>query len=192
MLKIAKDKEEIPPELANSVFAKEPIDGFAIWENTAAWPRVKLIGAARVVPDVNIMFRIMNGKGFDPAKVALLESPPPLQLPESSTTDPGTVQVVTRTPNVVVVEADVKERAVLVLTDQYFPGWKAEVDGVSSEVFAVYSLFRGLVVEPGAHTIVFRYDPLSFRIGLFVSTLTLLSGAGFAINLLRRRQTDPV
>ena len=53
--------------------------------------------------------------------------------------------------------------------DNWFPGWKAKVDGRDVPIERVDYLFRGVRIGPGAHTVVFRYEPLSWRIGWIVS-----------------------
>jgi len=74
----------------------------------------------------------------------------------------------------------------LVLTEQHFPGWQVAVDGEPRELLRVDSIFRGVVLAPGEHEVVFRYRPLSLRIGV---ALTLASAAALAlcVFLVQRR-----
>jgi uncharacterized membrane protein YfhO len=77
---------------------------------------------------------------------------------------------------------------VLVLTDTWYPGWKAKVDGREVPVERVDYTLRGVPIGAGAHTVEFTYEPLSWRIGWIVSALAL---AGLAVVLavgLRRRR----
>ena len=69
----------------------------------------------------------------------------------------------------------------MVLTDAYFPGWKVEVNGEPSDVHRVDYLFRGVRIPPGAATVVFTYQPTSYRIGWIISLVALLGmlGTGF-------------
>jgi uncharacterized membrane protein YfhO len=66
----------------------------------------------------------------------------------------------------------------LVVSDNWFPGWKATVDGHDADVQRVDYVMRGVRVGPGAHTVDFRYAPASWRIGWIVSLITLLGLAG--------------
>lgn len=61
---------------------------------------------------------------------------------------------------------------VLVVSDQYYPGWKALVDGKEEEIFPRYEVFRGVGLSAGAHTVEFIYDPESFKIGAKISFAT--------------------
>ena len=61
-----------------------------------------------------------------------------------------------------------------VLSDVWYPGWKAWVDGEPAEIFRANYLFRAVPVEAGEHEIVFVYRPASFRLGLLTSLTSLI------------------
>jgi hypothetical protein len=69
----------------------------------------------------------------------------------------------------------------LVISEQYYPGWKAELDGKSTPVYAVDAIFRGVFLPAGQHTIVFKYKPHSFEAGVAISLL-MLGMIGFFIS----------
>ena len=47
----------------------------------------------------------------------------------------------------------------VVLSDQYFPGWKAFVNGKETPVYCVDGLLRGVMVPRGKNTVDFLYRP---------------------------------
>jgi uncharacterized membrane protein YfhO len=61
----------------------------------------------------------------------------------------------------------------VILTDTWFPGWSATVDGKRAKIERAYGVVRGVVVDPGNHTIEMRYRPLSVYIGAGLSLLAL-------------------
>lgn len=67
------------------------------------------------------------------------------------------------------------EGGVLVLSDQYYPGWRAEVDGEEVTIARADVAFRAVCVPPGEHTVTFTYRPLSFYAG------AAISAAGWAL-----------
>jgi hypothetical protein len=60
----------------------------------------------------------------------------------------------------------------LVVSEQYYPGWQAYVDGESTPIYAVNSTLRGVFLEAGDHMVEFKYRPLSFIIGEIMSAVT--------------------
>lgn len=77
-------------------------------------------------------------------------------------------------------------RSFIVLADQYFPGWKALVDGKPTRIFRTNGVVRGVVVSAGEHHVVFRYAP-SWLVGL-LGSVVLAIVAVMLIILLRRRE----
>jgi hypothetical protein len=73
--------------------------------------------------------------------------------------------------NQVVIEAQSQKPGILVLTDVFYPGWRAYVDGKPTEVFRVDGLVRGVLLEKGSHTVTFRYLPDTFVAGLIVAAI---------------------
>ncbi len=84
-----------------------------------------------------------------------------------------------------VFEADFSDRGWMVLSESYSPGWRAWVDGVPKNIFRADGLFMAVPVgTKGMHRVVFRYEPVAFRLGLFMSlsTLALFLGVWLARN----------
>jgi uncharacterized membrane protein YfhO len=81
-------------------------------------------------------------------------------------------------PERVVVRAVTDVRALLVLADTWFPGWRAKIDGRPAPVIRTDQLLRGVVLPAGTHTVEFTYVPWSWRIGWIVSLLTAVSLIG--------------
>jgi len=77
-------------------------------------------------------------------------------------------------PDRVLLQVKVRESgASLVLMDSLFPGWRASVDGESAPIYLANHAFRAVPLPEGDHTVEFRYEPATYRVGLFVSLLTL-------------------
>lgn len=74
----------------------------------------------------------------------------------------------------VTVEVNMAADGFLVLADVWFPGWKAFIDGRETNLFSAYHALRAVQVPAGRHTIVFSYDPLSFKVGKSVTIITIL------------------
>jgi uncharacterized membrane protein YfhO len=85
----------------------------------------------------------------------------------------GAVTVVEERSNQVLLRVEAPTAGFVVLTDTFYPGWQATVDGQPAQIWPANLAFRAVAVEAGAHEIIFSYRPRSFIIGLGVSTVTL-------------------
>jgi hypothetical protein len=90
-------------------------------------------------------------------------------------------------PERVVVQTSASDRRVLVLTDSYYPGWHALVDGVEQPILPVNLLFRGIVLPPGRHVVDVAYHPASWPIGLGLSAVGAVIFVIALVGLSRRR-----
>jgi uncharacterized membrane protein YfhO len=78
------------------------------------------------------------------------------------------------------------QNAFLVLSDTYFPGWKAYVDGKEERIYRANYAFRAIPIRAGAHKVEFTYKPLSFKLGAVITLLGILGCVGIAFVTKRR------
>ncbi|MEX1025440.1 MAG: YfhO family protein [Planctomycetota bacterium] len=93
------------------------------------------------------------------------------------------VRDVTWTNNTVSARVELDGDGLFVVSDLYFPGWVAEVDGAAREVVPVNFAFRGVPLEAGRHEVVLRYRPRSLVVGAWLAlagcVLALATALGF-------------
>jgi len=77
-------------------------------------------------------------------------------------------------PQEIFIEAKNSETVSLILSDTYFPGWTASVDGVDAEIEETASSFRKINLGPGKHRVAMKYKPRSFFLGSLISWLALI------------------
>ena len=99
----------------------------------------------------------------------------------------GYCQILSYTPNEVEIKAYADDLGKLVLADNYYPGWKAYLDGKPTEISREQYLFRAVFVPPGWHQVLFKYEPDSVKIGAIISLFTLAGLLSFAGVALWRR-----
>jgi uncharacterized membrane protein YfhO len=68
----------------------------------------------------------------------------------------------------------------VVLSDNFYPGWIATVDGQPARIWEAYTAIRGVEVEAGSHRIEMHYRPLTVRLGALMLLLSVMGLAGLA------------
>lgn len=160
-----------------------------VYANDRALPRVFIVDHQRMVPSDSAALAAVTALGFDGRGVAVTDTPIP-GIPQARTARPpsgDTARLAQYGAQRIVIDANLSHRGLLVLTDDFYPGWEATVDGHPTTVRRVDYLLRGVSLGPGRHTVEFRYRPTSWRIGWIVSLLALIAVLGVVASELRRR-----
>ena len=151
-----------------------------VYENPEALPRAFVVGEWEPAPGpAEARTRALFGR-FDPNTRAVVEAPPP--RPGGGG---GRAAIVEYRGNRVALDVETDGPALVVLTDTFYPGWRAWVDGAPADIYRVNGVVRGVFVDGGRHRIVMRFFPLSEAIGLAVGAVAL--AACVALGSPRRR-----
>jgi hypothetical protein len=159
-----------PLESTRPVIAQ---DDYWVLENEDALPRAFVPAAVRPAPAGADLLRLLSASEFNPREVAYAEDAPNLPGPAK-----GKVELLDETPGHLTLRADMETQGLVVLSDQWYEGWEATVDGRPVPVLRVNHALRGVVLPPGQSTLEFRYRPRGWAVGL------RLLGAGAAALLL--------
>ena len=100
---------------------------------------------------------------------------------------PGTARIAAETTDRVELEVEATRAALLVLSDQDAPGWRAEVDGALRPIVTANYLARGVRIAPGDHRVVFRYRTPGLREGWLALGAALAAIAGWWLARRRNR-----
>ena len=112
-------------------------------------------------------------KGVDPRNEVILSRPLALPLPAQPPVD-STVTITERSADRITLRTSSSENGVLFLSEVFYPGWKAKVDGQPAEILPADYMFRAIPLEKGSHDVEFVYDPDSLRLGANVSTIAAI------------------
>lgn len=165
-----------------------------IYENKKMLPRAFMVPQCRVInSDLKYKDTLQN-KSFNPEKVVLLDEEP-TGFPcngEGADEKQELVRINSYKSNTVDLRVNSKIRQFLFLSDSYYPGWKAYVDGEEREIYRANYLFRAVIIEPGKHSVRFVYDPLSFKLGLAISVTTILICGGYFLRRKNRKKLQDI
>jgi hypothetical protein len=156
--------------------------GIKIWYDPDAFPRAWTVHQTIVAPDLEKAYDTMNTGKFDLKTTALVQSKPALDTCDGQDKVTSIVEKVSSSS----VKVTMACKGLLVISDNYFPGWHAELDGSSVEILKVNTAIRGVIVPSGTHTVTMSYRPFSVYFGFFCT----LCGVGVAIVLQRRKEED--
>lgn len=146
-------------------------DNIYIYEFFDYYLRVFMVPQAQVETPEKIREHLLK-VDFDPKQTVFLEEK----------TDWGakgafasSVQFVSYEDQEVKIKTQSSNDGFLFLSDTYYPGWKAYVDGQEKKIYLANYAFRAVEVPKGDHEVIFRYEPKSFWWGFRISVGTAIS-----------------
>lgn len=175
----------------------KPYADYRIFENLRALPRVWLVNQARTEWEGD-QLKLIRGQlpGFDPRATALVDHETAakldsslLQLNPEPSDSTGRAFIISRAPTSLKIETETARASLLILSEMFYPGWKARIDGREVEIWRVNYNLRGVSLPAGKHLVEFSYRPKSILIGAVITLTTalcLLAGLMMENRRLRR------
>ena len=161
-------------ERPESHFLRRVHDQIDIYENLQALPRAFLVhGARHYLREDHLLTDLGYADRFQPRAEVFLSGPGPDQPPEPAR--PGeSLTVLDDKQQRIQYQVRLAAPGYLSTSDNSFPGWRAWVNGQEVPVLRANYTFRALALPAGSFSVVFRYAPFSFRIGLWAGVASLL------------------
>jgi len=166
-----------------------------IYRNEAALPRAFVAAEARCLDTAEVLKRI-RARTVDFRREVLLTdcldaTPDGDRSPRRDAASPGTARIEHYSADRVRISGESDRGGYLVLSDAWFPGWTARVDGRETRVERADHAFRAVKLGPGHHDVEFRYAPMSIRLGLALSALAAVVTGALAWPGSARRTPSP-
>jgi len=158
------------PEREGQTALFKGASGINVYSNPEARPRAWSVHEAI---KVNTLAEMQNRLQVQPLNI----HEQTILLNEAPTLEPCTgdeIKILSRSPNRIRIQANMRCTGMVILGDSYYPGWQATVDGQPAKIFEAYGFVRGIVTPTGTHEIDLRFKPMSVFIG----------GACFLLGLL--------
>ncbi|MDE0141946.1 MAG: hypothetical protein OXI80_02175 [Caldilineaceae bacterium] len=162
----------------------------AVYENPNPLPRAWLVPQAQVLPNEEDVLAALKQAAFEPLHTVVLAqnhdntsipAPADESLPLSMA-EP--VSVSAYSPNEILLAAHAERPGYLVLSEVWFPGWLATVNGEPAHVLRANYTFRALPIPDGDLEIRLWYAPKSWRRGLALLGVGFLLLAGLYLSRL--------
>ena len=131
---------------------------------------------------------LMRDPAFDPARTAVLtgDVPPSGAVPAGE----STARITRYEAERIDVEVEAAETGYLLLTDAFYPGWTATVDGAPAEVVRADVLFRAVHVLAGRSVVTFEYRPAWLPGALIGGAAAWVLAAVFVVFAMSRRNNN--
>jgi len=182
------EKEKVPVlEKGNyiKVFSEESEKGFAVLENPEVSKRAFLVSEFEIYQtkntknmvnnytqdSLNISSKILS-PGFDYKNKIIIEESKPISSFKPSV---GTADITTYRPNEVTINTRSDTPKFLFLSDNYYSGWKATIDGQQTDIIKANYTFRAVHLSEGTHIVRFYYDNDIYKISKYISLASLLA-----------------
>ncbi|MBI5123504.1 YfhO family protein [Candidatus Roizmanbacteria bacterium] len=139
-----------------------------VYENLNVLPRAFLVKDFKLITDNKLIVKTLFDQNFDIGKTIILNENSGIGLNNKLKIN-GKVEIISYTPNKVIVTVSSDAPALLFLSDTYSNSWKAKIDGINTKVYKADYAFRAVPVMKGKHTIIFEYDSNNFDKGIVYS-----------------------
>ncbi|MDO8657095.1 MAG: YfhO family protein, partial [Candidatus Levybacteria bacterium] len=154
----------IYPQKQFSLFYKDGL--YEFYQNNNVLPHAFLVGEYQVIKDKRKILETIFSDAFDVGKEIVLEENPKISKAKDVI---GDAKIINYKQNSIDISVDAKSNALLFLTDNYYGGWKATVDGRRVPILRANYTFRAVPVRKGKHAVKFFYEPWSFSLGIYLA-----------------------
>jgi hypothetical protein len=160
--------------------------GAAPLVNRTAMGNAWFVNDYKIVPDADAEIAALYG--FNPKEEAIIDKKFEDQLNDRAFNpdENASIKLESYAPNKLVYKTKAQSEQLAVFSEIYYPkGWKVTIDGKESKHFRANYILRSMIVPAGDHTIVFTFDPATYKTGTNISyassilLLLLLAGAAF-------------
>ena len=146
-----------------------------------------------VVRQKDQVLSFMRRDEFDPEKLVVLEAPHAWleAWPDMDTPLIGACRLLAYDNEHIVLETSANRRSYLVLSEIFYPGWQAIVNGKKTPVLRGNYLFRTVPIEKGRHKVELRFVSRPFKIGMLISVITFALALSVMVQKVRKLRSGP-
>lgn len=151
-----------------------------VYEDMKYLPRAFWVYDFEVVKNFSQIQEVLKKTDF--SKKIILEEDPSLLVPKEGlegTKDlfkKNKIEWLENEPGKVILSAESNQPGVVFISNNYYPGWKAYVNGEETKILKANYSFWGIIVPEGKNLLTFLYIPDSFKSGLFITLVALMLG----------------
>lgn len=181
---LAKEDLGIPPVYQSQT------SGTKVYLNSGMLPRAFFVDSAVKSNPKEILMHLKNSD-FDPRKVAFYHNESNIQISPADTNSIAEIQQYKNEHITFKVRSAANQ--LLVVSEVYYPEWKAYLDGKEIPIYQINYLLRGVVIPTGEHKLEMKYESKSFETGRTLSLsfniiVTIMLAMGLYLEFKKRKQ----
>lgn len=159
------------PEQFEELFYEE--NKYRVFKNLEAFPRAFMVYDYQITDEPQEIIDQMYDADLDLRQTIILEEDPGLEKFSPSYKLSNKTEIISYSPNQVRIKVTSEAPGLLFLSDNYYPGWIARIDGQVDKIYRADYTFRAVKVPEGTHQVDFIYQPDSFKWGVKASGVSL-------------------
>ncbi len=152
------------------------------------YPHARLVYDVKSVDSASVEDLLTSG-GIDLLTTAVVGTS---EQPDINGSGTGSAQISAYTPNMVTVRTTSSEEALLVVSEVFYPAWKAYIDNAEVPITRVNWAQRGVYVPPGDHTVEMKYESSPFSTGRIISIISFLLLVGGILYLFMQNKKHTI
>ncbi|MBI1803946.1 MAG: YfhO family protein [Ignavibacteriae bacterium] len=162
-------------------------------EASTYYPRALIVYGDTVVKNEAAAQAYMQSDTFDPLNTVVYEDDPHVAFGKASMAAYSSASIKSYDLNTITLSATSSRDGILLLSEIYYPGWRAYVDGVEQPLYRADWCLRAIPIKAGTHEIVARFEPSTFYRGLIITLVALaISGIIVVLTIVLKRRAVPV
>ncbi|CAN2043752.1 Membrane protein 6-pyruvoyl-tetrahydropterin synthase-related domain-containing protein [Candidatus Magnetomoraceae bacterium gMMP-1] len=144
-----------------------------IYQNLQAFPRIFTVPQYHLVRNSKDAYKILaEFSRQDFLNKVIIESSTPLAFIENKQKQvDAEINILNYNSNEIKLEISSDSNCFLVISDNYHPAWKAEIDGRPIDIFRANYIMRAIQVTNGKHEISLKFKPKLLITGLIVTAV---------------------
>ena len=140
-------------------------------ENKSYLQRAFVVYDYQILSNEQEIKKAMASRNFKPENTVILEEEPkiPIGRNKNSLSGEWSVHSIKYSANTVMLEVKTNRQGILFMSDTYYPGWQAYINGKETKIYRANFAFRAIIIPSGRNNIKFVYNPQSYTLGKWIS-----------------------
>ncbi len=142
---------------------------FQIFENLEVLPKAFLVGDYTVEANKQEVLDKIYSDDFNFRNNVILEKDPKVKVGEGNINE---VELINYSLNKILLKTRSDTEKILVISDNFYPGWIAKINKKNTEIIRANYTFRAVPIPKGNNEIEIIYQPRSFKTGFIISSIS--------------------